>query len=234
MEECNTGITIIQTAEECQNNYVSTNCVATPNAITYLDLSAGASQTQINANIVSALMRKDEQISEIPIANGSETKIVAGTNVTVTGTGTNLSNYVISAIVNTPTLDLKTINGESLLGIGNLTISSPVVDYRPYKVYTALLNQTGTSNPVARVLENTLGGSIVWTRNSTGTYLGTLTGIFTTNKTTVMITNGSAGSDTVAGYAELDYIVLFSHLTTNGSTSDSVYDNATIEIRVYN
>jgi hypothetical protein len=97
MEECNTGITITQTAEECAGNYLSTNCVATPNAITYLDISAGASQTQINANIVSALMRKDEQISEIPIANGSETKIVAGANVTVTGTGTNLSNYVISA-----------------------------------------------------------------------------------------------------------------------------------------
>lgn len=97
MKECNTGITITQTAEECSGNYISSNCVATPNAITYLDLSAGASQTQINANIVSALMRKDEQISEIPIANGSETKIIAGTNVTVTGTGTNTTPYVISA-----------------------------------------------------------------------------------------------------------------------------------------
>lgn len=100
MKECKTGITITQTVEECSGNYTSTNCISTPNAITYLDLSAGASQTQINANLVSALMRKDEQISEIPIANGSETKIVAGTNVTVTGTGTNLSNYVISATGN--------------------------------------------------------------------------------------------------------------------------------------
>lgn len=29
----------------------------------------------------------------------------------------------------------------------------------PYKVYTALLTQTGTDAPVATVLENTLGGT---------------------------------------------------------------------------
>lgn len=97
MEECNTGVTIVKTSEECDGNYTSTNCIATPNAITYLDLSSGASQTSINAALVSALMRKDEQISEIPIANGSETKIIAGEGITVTGTGTNVSNYIISS-----------------------------------------------------------------------------------------------------------------------------------------
>ena len=96
MEECTTGITITQTAEECSGNYVSTNCVSTPNAITYLDLSAGASQTSINAALTSALMRKDEQIVAIPVPDGSETKVVAGVNVTVTGTGTNLSPYVVN------------------------------------------------------------------------------------------------------------------------------------------
>ncbi len=43
-------------------------------------------------------------------------------------------------------------------------------DSRPYKVYTALLSQTGTSNPVATVLENTLGGAVTVVRNSLGLY----------------------------------------------------------------
>lgn len=45
-----------------------------------------------------------------------------------------------------------------------------------YKVYTALLTQSGTDAPVATVLENTLG-DIVWTRDSVGIYRGTLNGV---------------------------------------------------------
>jgi hypothetical protein len=118
MEECNTGITITKTAEECDGNYISTNCISSPNAITYLDLSAGASQTQVNAAITSALMRKDEQISEIPIANGSETKIIAGEGITITGTGTNTNNYIISSTGGSPQNLQKTVLQKT--GIYNL------------------------------------------------------------------------------------------------------------------
>ena len=53
----------------------------------------------------------------------------------------------------------------------------------PYKVYTALLTQSGTNAPVATVLQNTLGGTVVWTRVSSGDYEGTLSSAFTSNKT---------------------------------------------------
>jgi len=46
------------------------------------------------------------------------------------------------------------------------------------KVYRALLTQTGTDAPVATVLENTLGGTLVWTRYAGGVYNGTLSGVF--------------------------------------------------------
>lgn len=52
-----------------------------------------------------------------------------------------------------------------------------------YKVYTALLTQTGTDAPVATVLENTLGGTVVWSYEDVGVYKGTLIGAFTANKT---------------------------------------------------
>lgn len=48
----------------------------------------------------------------------------------------------------------------------------------PYLVYSALLTQSGTSAPTASVLQNTLGGTLVWTYNGVGDYLGNLTGAF--------------------------------------------------------
>lgn len=49
---------------------------------------------------------------------------------------------------------------------------------RPYKVYTALLTQSGTSAPTATVLENTLGVTLTWSYSGVGEYLATSTGFF--------------------------------------------------------
>lgn len=49
-------------------------------------------------------------------------------------------------------------------------------------VYKGLLVQSGTSDPTVTVLENTLGGTVVWARTGVGTYTGTLTGAFPANK----------------------------------------------------
>lgn len=99
---------------------------------------------------------------------------------------------------------------------------------RPYKVYTALLTQTGTSAPVATVLENTLGGTVTWSRTVPGGYFATLSNAFTTDKTTVLITNGSTNGNYIHGAAVS---------TTNVNIiapNDGQIDRATIEIRVYN
>lgn len=53
------------------------------------------------------------------------------------------------------------------------------------KVYRALLTQTGTDAPVATVLENTLGGAIVWTYETNGGYAGACVGAFTAGKTCI-------------------------------------------------
>lgn len=56
------------------------------------------------------------------------------------------------------------------------------------KVYVALLTQSGTDAPVATVLENTLGGTIVWSYTDVGVYTGTLASAFTANKTACFVT----------------------------------------------
>ena len=102
-----------------------------------------------------------------------------------------------------------------------------------YKVYTALLSQSGTSAPVATVLENTLGGTVVWTRNSTGLYTGTLAGVFTANKTFTTNTFG-----TFSGFAQFtsSSVNTVNINTTNSSITltDGLLNGNSIEIRVYN
>ena len=93
IKNCYTGTAIEQEEEGCGNNYISTNCVQTPNTISYLNISAGSTQTEINAAITSSLIFKDQQISEI-----SSTKIEAGENVEITGIGTEEQPYIINAL----------------------------------------------------------------------------------------------------------------------------------------
>lgn len=51
-----------------------------------------------------------------------------------------------------------------------------------YWRYEALLAQDNTNAPTAVILNNTLGGTVTWTRDDTGTYYCTLTGGFKEDK----------------------------------------------------
>jgi hypothetical protein len=96
-----------------------------------------------------------------------------------------------------------------------------------YKSYVALLSQTGTSVPVAIVLENSIG-DIVWTRNSAGIYSGTLLGSFIQDKTWCMITvptNDYSGSIALGRYNDN---------TVRAYFTEAIGGKVQIEIRVYN
>ena len=106
-----------------------------------------------------------------------------------------------------------------------------------YLVYTALLTQSGTSAPVATVLENTLGGTVVWTRGGVGAYTATLTGVLVEGKTwwspgfecgsglggfALSITKPSGNND-----------IQISTGDVGGTPSDDILTAIPIEIRVY-
>ena len=109
---------------------------------------------------------------------------------------------------------------------------------RPYKVYTALLSQIGNAAPTATVLENTLGGTVVWSRTGTGVYTATLNGAFPLGKTTVMpffgtINGGVNLSQTISG-VRIDNNSVGIRTSAGGTLTDVLLLDATIEIRVYN
>lgn len=102
-----------------------------------------------------------------------------------------------------------------------------------YLVYTALLTQAGTANPTATTLGTNSIGAIVWTRDSTGFYIGTLTGAFPANKTWFSITC-EAGTTSVASLVRIDdnQVGLENFFTIDGVYQDE-FTNKAIEIRVY-
>jgi len=105
----------------------------------------------------------------------------------------------------------------------------------PYKIYRALLTQTGGNAPVATVLENTLG-TIVWSYLAPGLYLGTLNGAFPINKYFAFLAAG--GFDTAPNNGGSGNPYYYSRLDDNSVAVNSVTDdkliNSPIEIIVYN
>ena len=152
------------------------------------------------------------ELTQYPAGTPSASSLVIGTQLNVPqsdGTNRNLTrNFSVSSIA-------------SLINTGFAG---------GYKVYTALLTQEAGAAPVATVLQNTIGGTITWTRpGAAGVYTATIVdGVFTANKTMVFINNGSASSTNNIEWA--------SNTTTTviiDTTADTVLAAASIEIRVY-
>lgn len=68
-----------------------------------------------------------------------------------------------------------------------------------YKEYVATVTQSTNGAPVPTVLNNTLGGTLVWSRSGTGTYLATLTGAFPTASKVVIIPSFTSSDLAPAG-----------------------------------
>ena len=129
-------------------------------------------------------------------------------------------------------LVLKDDNGD----IQYVTLSST----KPPKVYKALLTQTGTSAPVATVIENTLGGVVVWSYQGVGSYNSTLSGAFTENKTIFpsdgKIISGDVNTllvKAISSRTNSNVVNLQSYDIVNDSAINSELDSFLFEILIY-
>jgi len=136
-------------------------------------------------------------------------------------------------------MDVPQSDGADLNITRNFTISSigGAINQAKlgYTSYVALLTQTGAlpaNVPVATVLQNTTGETVVWTRtagNAAGEFTATITGaFFTLNKTIVFINNGSSSST-----ANIEWRNPTTSTISIDTTGNSVLTGASIEIRVY-
>ena len=106
-----------------------------------------------------------------------------------------------------------------------------------YKVYTALLSQSGTDAPTATVLENTLGVDVSFTYFLAGNYFINAIGAFTGGKTCVIMGRSIYATSvyTVIPYLpNTDQVQISVTKVTDNTSSDNKLTNFPIEIRVYN
>lgn len=105
---------------------------------------------------------------------------------------------------------------------------------RNYNSYVAVLSQSTTEDPVAIVLENTLGEDFEWTREGVGTYRVTKVGAFKTDKVFISCVYGGESNNVMTPYLieSEDYIEFVNRVLLTGSAGDGL-QNAFVEIRVY-
>lgn len=86
-------------------------------------------------------------------------------------------------------------NGNDLLDAEEVTSSeylcNPDAADFSYQSYASLISQSGTDDPTTSVLENSLNLEIVWVRESTGRYLGTLNRSIDIGKTVIFFSTPS-------------------------------------------
>jgi hypothetical protein len=123
------------------------------------------------------------------------------------------------------------------------TIQTTAAYIPPYKVYSALLTQSGTASPVATVLENTLGFDIDMFYGGVGGYrllftAGTPLANVPANKIAIFI---GTSNRLLFDYAFISAIYQDGYNTVlvytgdkDGTESDGILLNTPIEIRVYN
>jgi hypothetical protein len=102
------------------------------------------------------------------------------------------------------------------------------------KKYVALLAQSHEDAPVATVLANTLGGTIVWTRQAYACYRATLTGAFPDGKTLIKTSLGRKGSDCWWAAAQrLSEDAFLLYTTDNSGSLLEGFQELQVEIYVY-
>lgn len=114
-------------------------------------------------------------------------------------------------------------------------VDQKIATVKPYKVYSILISQSGTNDPlVTTLLENTFEGDITWARISTGLYEGTITTTeFTNLKTGFIITPigvdlNCASSSPTSSTVRIQTWVPSSVAFADGQLNETFY-----EIRVY-
>lgn len=118
--------------------------------------------------------------------------------------------------------------------VADIVADQPTSGGAGYLVYTALLSQSGTDAPVATVLENTLGGTVVWSYDDVGSYIATLAGVFAANKTWFSANTEYSNNDFSVNCRRDSDNEAFVHVYFPGDdTGTDGWANLSIEIRVY-
>jgi len=193
------------------------------------------------ASVATQAATSDLDISTNPTNAGisltSNVRIFASTgNVRIGGTAAD--NNVDKLQVN------GTISATPATTSEQVVVKSQMDLVRPYKVYTAIVSQTGTNAPTIVVLENTLGVSVIATRTGVGQYFLNFSQSVVSPKgyfSFLQESQSVAGQTTLLrlGISGASNGISLSSSSFNSSLmlfelSDDIFDQTRIEFRSYN
>jgi hypothetical protein len=147
----------------------------------------------------------------------------------------NISSYPLitpkagDLILVTETYDVNAVNPVKGNPTRSATVASIMAVDSSYYVYTALVSQTGTSDPTVVVLENNTGATMVWTRKGTGDYDMTVTGLTMTNANTIVFVNNGGRT----GLSENIAWNIHANSVDISTVIDGAMDNSSFEVRIY-
>ena len=184
----------------------------------------------------------NNQIADGAIVSGRNNIVSSGDGVIVSGESNviGVGSKNVSILASTGVTILGGVSNVSITNSSGITVTESNVTYNngiktlnnvSYKHYIALLSQTGLSDPIVDVLENTLTSGITWLRTNTGEYEGTLIGEFTFKKTTINCSNSQPG-EIRTNRQDSDKVNVYTYDST-GTAADGQLLYSTIEIRVY-
>ncbi len=117
---------------------------------------------------------------------------------------------------------------------GTNVINSTTVTGGNYKVYRALVSQSGDgNNPTSAVVENSLGGTPAWQYGSAGTYQLILSGAFPANKVFARIGGKMFHVESIPYIARTDNDTLTVVTWYQGEPLDGQLSSTPVEILVY-
>ena len=143
------------------------------------------------------------------------------------------------------TLALGAVNANQInIGkvAGTVTLNGSVTgNVIACKIYTASITQSGTGDPTVVVRQNTLGGTVVWTRSNIGIYTATLVGAFPNVPPIYFISTSRVDTWCVLARNDSDSVQLTTQVTSadivtgaiSGANTDGLLTSAIIEIRQY-
>lgn len=100
------------------------------------------------------------------------------------------------------------------------------------KRWVGILNQSGSGDPVASTILNSLGGTPLFTRSSAGVYYMTLTGAFTSGKTFCVVNVNGYANAIYANWYSANTIAIYT-VSLPSTFADSLMVNVGLSVEVF-
>jgi hypothetical protein len=214
------------------------------NAILTTTNTAGVGANGIGSSIQFAA--ENAAGSEVPTSNIRSTWTDATAQssnfqITTKNAGTENVGFTLNANGSVTLNEYDGTNQEGavtyMLGVNSTGLIQKVATPPAFTTYVALINQTGTADPVLTEIYNDTGLTMTPNRNGAGNYDITSGVSFSTTKTMVLISNGdivlATRTPCVVARVQAGRIVIETKFSETLTFDDEVLTNACIEVRIY-